>query len=246
MKFGWQPWLILGLALAARPLLVLYNSGKNLKRLYRCQSLLPGNFHHERLERMVKEVVPLAGLQAPPEIMVAPLNQPNIMVTGRGPGDALLVVTEEFFLVSFSDSELRAIVSHELAHLKRRDTASSALFTAFGLASTLSLFFSAPEPVTGILVLLVSSFLVKQLLLIISRNNELLADALSAKWTGDPCALVSALEMLESWHESSEQPFVGDFEVRLEKRWWQLEHPTLAVRSKALEKIAGEACVSLR
>lgn len=246
LKFGWQPWLILVLVLAARPLLVLYNSSKNLKRRYLCQPLLPGNIHHDRLERMVKELVPIAGLQAPPEIMVAPLNQPNITVTGRGPNNALLVATEEFFLVSFSDSELRALVSHELAHLKRRDSASSALFTAFGLASTLSLLISAPEPVTGILALVGSSFLVKQLLLSISRNDELLADALSAKWTGDPCALVSGLEMLESWHESSEQPFVGDFEVRREKRWWQLEHPTLAVRSKALEKIAGADCVSLR
>lgn len=242
LRFGWQPWLILVLALAARPLLVLYNSSKNLKRRYLCQPLLPGNIHHARLESMVKELVPIAGLQAPPEIMVAPLNQPNIMVTWCGRNNALLVVTEEFFLVSFSDSELRALVSHELAHLKRRDSASSALFTALGLASTLSLFISAADPITGILALLGSSFLVMQLLLIISRNDELLADALSAKWTGDPCALVSGLEMLESWHESSQQHLESDFEVRREKRWWQLEHPTLAVRSKALEKIAGATC----
>jgi heat shock protein HtpX len=73
------------------------------------------------LHRMVAELAQKAGIPKP-EIGISPLPVPNAFAFGRWAGDGRVCVTEQIMRL-LSKEELKAVLGHEISHLKNRDVA---------------------------------------------------------------------------------------------------------------------------
>lgn len=146
-----------------------------------------------------------------PKVFVVPTQSPNAFATGRDPQHAAVAVTEGI-LKLLSPQELEGVLAHELTHVKNRDTLTQAVAgTLAGAITFLGRILSfgalygpvthdsrrSPNPV-GLLFLIVLAPVSAGLIqLAISRTREYAADQGSAEITGNPLALVSALQKLE-------------------------------------------------
>lgn len=161
-----------------------------------------------RLHAMVERLVALADLPKP-RIAVVRTSMPNAFATGRNPKNAVVAVTTGL-MDRLDDSEVEAVIAHELSHVKNRDVLvitlasffatiayfvmRSAMFQGMfggvggrrreGGASAIVLIY-----VVSIAVWLISFFLIRAL----SRYREYAADRGSAIITGAPSHLASAL-----------------------------------------------------
>lgn len=147
-----------------------------------------------------------------PRIFVVPTKSPNAFATGRDPEHAAVAVTEGI-LELLSPEELEGVLAHELTHVKNRDTLTQAVAgTIAGAITYLGRILSfgalygpvyrddrrGANPI-GLLFLIVLAPLSAALIqFAISRTREFAADQGSAEITGNPLALVSALEKLET------------------------------------------------
>lgn len=155
-----------------------------------------------RLHETVTRLCAIADLPKPKVAVVHSL-VPNAFATGRSPGKAVVAVTTGI-MQTLNQSELEAVLAHELSHVKNRDvmvmTIASFLSTvAFFLVRYL-LFFGGDRRdresggimaawFVSILVWIISLMLIRTL----SRYREYSADRGSALITGTPSNLASAL-----------------------------------------------------
>lgn len=154
-----------------------------------------------------------------PAVYVSPAATPNAFVTGRTPRRAAICVTRGL-LATLEPRELRAVVGHELAHVAARDIMASSIGAAVaGLivcvaeaASKLPIGRRGGRgrrtinPVAGVLLLILGPFAGCVLHVAISRSREYAADFESARVTGDPEALASALRKLHDGVRSTPLP----------------------------------------
>ena len=147
-----------------------------------------------------------------PRVAVAEVDLPNAFATGRDPDHAVVAVTTGL-MRRLDETELEAVLSHELSHIAHRDvmvmTFASFLGVAAGLLTRMFLYsgmwgggFGGSRdrddegPPAFVVILLVSmvvyavSFLLTRAL---SRYRELSADRAAAVLTGRPSTLASAL-----------------------------------------------------
>ena len=158
--------------------------------------------------RIVRELTAQAGLPMP-RLYVTPDAQPNAFATGRDPRHAAVAVTRG--LLDLLDArELRAVLSHELAHVGNRDilitSVAAALATGISfLANVVGMlpFFSAsddeedPGPLATMVTVLVAPIAAALLQLALSRSREFEADRTGAQLVGDGAALASALAKID-------------------------------------------------
>jgi heat shock protein HtpX len=141
-----------------------------------------------------------------PRLYVIPASQPNAFATGRSPKRAAVAVTKGITQL-LSESELRGVLAHELAHIRNRDTLIQSVAATIGGAITWIayslLFFGGDDDsplglVGGLAMVLLAPIAATIVQLAISRQREYAADATGARIAGAPNALADALERLEA------------------------------------------------
>lgn len=146
-----------------------------------------------------------------PRVYILPQPAPNAFATGRDPAHAAVAVTEGLLRMMPPD-EVRAVLAHELGHVRNRDTLIAAI--AASMAGAISLladvarwsFFLGggrgdeedSNPFASLVALLVAPFAAMLIQLAVSRSREYAADAWAAELIGDGEPLARALRRLES------------------------------------------------
>lgn len=184
-------------------------SDKVVLRLYRARPIGPQD--DPALYRLVENLRLKAHLPVTPAIYEIPSESLNAFATGRSPSHAAVAVTRGIRRL-LSEQELEGVLAHELAHVKNRDTLTSAV--AATLAGAIMMLanmarwalifggFSRDDRDGGggieLLAMVIVAPLAAMLIqLAISRRREFAADAAGARFVGNPLPLASALEKLE-------------------------------------------------
>jgi len=181
--------------------LTYWFSDKIVLSMYRAK---PTN--DRKLNSIVEKVAKEAGIPKP-KVYIVPNNSPNAFATGRSPDHSSIAVTQGL-LDRLDDDEIEGVLSHELSHIKNRDTLVSTL--AATIAGSISyvaqiglLGLSSRDREGGNILLLplvilapLAAMLVQ---LAISRGREFFADYTGAMISKKPLALASALEKISSY-----------------------------------------------
>jgi len=109
-------------------LVMFWFSDKIALRMSRAQPL--AEEEAPRLHQMVRELSHGAGIPMPRLYMI-PQDQPNAFATGRSPKHSAVAVTRGITQL-LSESELRGVIAHELAHIKNRDILTTSIAAAVG------------------------------------------------------------------------------------------------------------------
>lgn len=147
-----------------------------------------------------------------PAVFIVPTDSPNAFATGRDPDHSTVAVTKGIIDL-LSPQELEGVLAHELTHIRNRDTLTQAVAATLAGAITflgrILTFGAMYYPVTrndrrggnplAILFLIILAPIAAVLIqMAISRTREFAADRGSAEITGNPNALVNALQKLET------------------------------------------------
>ena len=152
-----------------------------------------------RLFAMVNEVANLAGMPMP-RLYVIQNDAPNAFATGRSPERAAVAVTTGIRRL-LDERELRAVIGHEIAHVKNRDTLTSSIVAtiagAISMISFMLIFFGGQRNAfAAIAIMILAPIAASIIQFAISRTREFAADETGARIVHDPEALAAALEKL--------------------------------------------------
>jgi len=189
-----------------------------------------------------------------PKLWLIVDNSPNAFATGRNPQHASVAFTAGI-LETMSDAEIEGVVAHELGHVLHRDilisSVAATIATAITFVARLGFFFGGSSrddeneggAMGGIFMMILAPIAAMLIQMAISRSREYDADAASAKYTGKPYELISALQKLEGYskrlpmqatpstaHLFIIKPFTGQSLMRLFST-----HPSTADRIARLE-----------
>jgi heat shock protein HtpX len=164
------------------------------------------------LHRMIDELAMNAGIPKP-KVGISEFNIPNAFAFGRRQKDGRVCVTQGL-LNKLNEGELKAVLGHEISHIKHRDMIVMTLISAIPVIAywlAWSTIFSSGDNdsyswIVGLVAL--AAYIVGQLLvLFVSRVREYYADQESVAIGNDPHQLASALYKLtyESATASKEQ-----------------------------------------
>lgn len=152
-----------------------------------------------------------------PKVYLIDEDHPNAFATGRNPEHAAVAATTGL-LAMLSRDEVTAVMAHELAHVRNRDTLimtmTATIAGAISMLANFGLFFGGGRDSRGnalamILAVLVAPFAAMIVQLAISRTREYGADKGSAEICGNPRALASALAKLAQGAASIPNPVVA-------------------------------------
>jgi len=136
-----------------------------------------------------------------PRVYVMDAMQPNAFATGRSPKHAAVAVTAGIREL-LSERELRAVLGHELAHVKNRDTLTSTIAAAIASAISMVAWMGMwmgdrRNGAAALLTVIVAPIAATVIQMSISRAREFQADADGSLISEDPEALASALQRIE-------------------------------------------------
>jgi heat shock protein HtpX len=158
-----------------------------------------------RLHQIVRELAHGAGVPMPRLYMI-PASQPNAFATGRNPKHSAIAVTQGITQL-LSETELRGVLAHEMAHIRNRDVLTQSVAAAIGGAITwiayMLLFVGGDDEsplglVSALAMVVLAPIAATIIQLAISRQREYAADATGARIGGSANALADALERLEA------------------------------------------------
>lgn len=165
-----------------------------------------------RLYRTVENLSITLGIPMP-KVYIIQDTAPNAFATGRDPKHAVVAATTGLIEL-MSDSELEAVMAHEMGHVQNYDIRVSMI--AFGLVSAIGLlsdlvlrmmFYGGDRRdnnvnpvllVIGIIAVVLAPIIAIIVQMAVSRQREYLADASGAMTTRHPEALATALEKLKT------------------------------------------------
>jgi heat shock protein HtpX len=183
--------------------------------MYRAQPVTPQENPevYARVYPLVQGLTQRMGLPMP-RLWLIPEAQPNAFATGRNPHHASVAFTEGI-LSLMTDRELEGVVAHELGHVLHRDILISSVAATLAAAITFlarmagwAAMFGGYErdreddrggggAFGGLLMIILAPIAALLIQMAISRSREYSADQASAKYTGSPDGLISALGKLE-------------------------------------------------
>ncbi|MFA5093709.1 MAG: zinc metalloprotease HtpX [Candidatus Omnitrophota bacterium] len=187
-------------------------SDKIVLAMYRAKEV--NRQEYPKLATIVSNLSTKAGLPLP-RIYIIPTQAPNAFATGRDPSHAAVAVTSGIMDI-LSDDELEGVISHELSHVRNRDTLvmtivatiAGAIYMLSNMARWAMILGGRDDDreggnVFGILIIAILAPIVATLIqLAISRSREYMADESGAGISGRPLSLASALRKL---HQYSKQ-----------------------------------------
>ena len=179
-----------------------FNSDKMVLKIYGAKELEP---NHE-LYRITHKLSVNADLPMP-KLYIMENNQPNAFATGRNPENAAVAATTGL-LNRLSKNEVKAVIAHELAHVKNRDTTIMVVAATFAgaisMLANFALFFGNRRQgamgIFGMIAVMILAPLAASLVqMAISRSREYQADRMGAEICGDPLWLASALKTIQNF-----------------------------------------------
>jgi heat shock protein HtpX len=205
---GWSGAVIALLIAAAMNLFTYWNADRLVLSMHGAQEVderTAPEFVH-----VVAELASRAGLPMP-RVYVMDNPQPNAFATGRNPAHAAVAATTGL-LNMLSREEVAGVISHELAHVKNRDTllmtVTATIAGAISMLAQFGMFFGGGQRdggpnsglgLIGTLVMIVLAPLAAMLVqMAISRTREYAADDMGARISRDPQSLASALAKIDA------------------------------------------------
>jgi heat shock protein HtpX len=180
-------------------------SSKIVLAVYRAKPI--GEGAHPWLVEDVRDLAGRAGLPMP-KVAIIENAAPNAFATGRNPKNAVVAVTTGL-LQTLDRRQVRAVIGHELGHVKNRDMLTMTLVAGAVSAVSLLAHFGfmfgghrgsqdddAPSPIVAILVMLLAPLMAMMIQMAISRSREYGADDSGAEISKDPAGLADGLEAL--------------------------------------------------
>jgi heat shock protein HtpX len=182
-------------------------SDRLVLRMYGAREI--GEAEAPHLFRMVRDLAARAQMPMP-RVYIMDDDQPNAFATGRNPENAAVAATTGL-LRMLEPREVAAVMAHELAHVRNRDslimTVTATLAGAIGMLANFGMMFGAgardsegrPNPlgaILGIAAAILAPLVAGLVQMAISRSREYEADRVGAEICGDPTALASALDKI--------------------------------------------------
>jgi heat shock protein HtpX len=242
----------------------LVRSRSMVARLTRAEDLHPEAARP--LRRLVENVSIGAGLPVTPEVRIVDDPAPNAYAAGLRPEKSFVGVTTGL-LRTMPERELEAVLAHEVAHIRNRDTYLMTIATVFAGVIALvadigfrSLAYGGRRRggiillVVALVGLVLAPYAALLLRLSLSRRREFLADAGAAEILNDPEAMALALRRLEAdptrvryadastahlWVESPTDRVETDRQGVLALSGLFNTHPSIDARVAALEEAGG-------
>jgi heat shock protein HtpX len=219
------------------------------------------------LRRLVENVSIAAGLPVTPELRVVDDSAPNAYAAGLRPEKSFVGVTTGL-LATMPQRELEAVLAHEVAHIRNRDTYLMTVATVFAgvIALIADIGFRAIAYggrsrkggwivlVAAIVGFVLAPYAALLLRMSLSRRREYLADAGAAEILNDPEAMALALRRLAGdpttvryadastahlWVESPTDRVDSERRGVLAMTSWFNTHPAIDARIAALEEAGG-------
>lgn len=220
------------------------------------------------LRRLVENVSIAAGLPVTPEVRIVDDPAPNAFAAGLRPERSYVGVTTGL-LEAMPKRELEAVLAHEVAHIRHRDTYLMTMAVVFAgvIALIADLGFRAIAygggrsrkggaivVVAAVVGFVLAPYAALLLRMSLSRRREFLADAGAAEILNDPEAMALALRRLELdtttiryadastahlWVESPTDRVDSSRPGVLALTRWFDTHPPLPARITALEAAGG-------
>ena len=244
----WLGWVLSLWILIAGGLIAVISLNSSPTRLLKWQGATKLNrYYYGDLYDSVNVLASRAGLSRSPDIYFLNNQAPNAFAIGNK--ERPVIGVSQGLVNILNARELRAVLAHEISHIKNNDLLVKGLALSFGnLTHLLSwigkllLLFAVPMYLLGIpsfslaaLLLMVFSPTLNLLLQLgLSRSMEFLADHDAAILTEDPLALASALDRIDTlnrpwWHNF--------YSIRSSNSDWLRSHPRTAIRIERLKSM---------
>jgi len=191
--------IAVGLA-AAMNVYAYWNSDKLVLKMHDAREVGPDH----PLWQIVAPLAHRAALPMP-KVYIVQQDQPNAFATGRNPENAAVAATSGLMRMLDTD-EVAAVMAHELAHIKNRDTlvmtVTATLAGAISMLGNWALFLGGnrgngqSNMVVALIAMIVAPLAAALVQMAISRTREYSADAMGADISGQPLKLASALAKL--------------------------------------------------
>ncbi|MBN9308630.1 MAG: zinc metalloprotease HtpX [Devosia sp.] len=198
---GGQSGMIVAFVIAALTNLFAYwNSDKMVLRMQNAVEVDPRT--QPDLYHTVAGLSQRAGIPMP-RLYVIDTDQPNAFATGRDPNNAAVAVSAGL-LRYLEPREVAAVIAHELAHIRSRDTLTMTMTAtiagAISMLAQFGLFFGGGNsrnnplgPIGVLMAVIVAPIAAALVQMAVSRTREYEADKDGAHISEDPLALASAL-----------------------------------------------------
>lgn len=205
---GGQSGMLMALFFAAASNFFMYFFSDSL--VLKMQRAQPLDGRYPQVERIVRELTTVDNLPMP-KLYFVNTPVPNAFATGRSPKHAAVAVTSGIMEI-LTDDELKAVLAHELGHVKNRDmlvsTIAATVAGAISYLAQLAFYFGGnrdedSNPIALLATVILAPLAAMLIQMAVSRSREYLADEHSQKVLGSGENLASALEKLENWKGSN-------------------------------------------